>query len=279
MHTIIEILQKTSSFLEKKGVENARLDSEYILATALNCRRLDLYLKFERPLSEAELAAIRPLLRRRSRREPLQYVLGTSEFFDTSLVVDQRALIPRPETEQFVERILAKPKQSPKRILELGTGCGAIAIALASHYPGASLTAVDRSEEALVLARENITASGFMDRLELRESDWFKTIEGKYDLIVSNPPYLSEEEWRAAQPEVREHEPRVALVAAKDGLADLEKILVGALPFLRAGGLLALETGLAHHKALALIADQLSYRGWKSEEDLLGSKRFFFAWK
>ena len=279
MYTTIEILEKSRRFLEEKGGESARLDSEHILASALNCKRLDLYLQYDRPLSETQLATIRPLLRRRSRREPLQYILGTVEFFDTSLAVDRRALIPRPETEQFVERILAKIKRPPKRIVDLGTGCGAIAIALTSHYPRASLTAVDLSDKALDLARENIAASGLEDRIEVLQSDWYDAIEGAYDLIVSNPPYLSEEEWRSAQVEVREFEPRAALVAPKGGLADLETILIGAPPYLKPDGVVALETGIAHHEALALLAERLPYQGWESQDDLLGRKRFFYASK
>ena len=277
MYTTIEILEKSSRFLEEKEVESARLDSEHILASALNCKRLDLYLQYDRPLSETQLAAIRPLLRRRSRREPLQYILGTVEFFDISLAVDRRALIPRPETEQLVERVLAKIKRPPQRILDLGTGCGAIAIALTSHYPRASLTAVDQSDKALDLARENIAASGLEDRIEVLQSDWYDAIEGAYDLIVSNPPYLSEEEWRSAQVEVREFEPRAALVAPKGGLADLETILIGAPPYLKPNGVVALETGIAHHEALALLAERLPYQGWESQDDLLGRKRFFYA--
>ena len=279
MHTTIEILEKSRRFLEEKGVESARLDSEQILASALNCKRLDLYLQYDRPLNEAQLAAIRPLLRRRARREPLQYILGTVEFFEISLAVDRRALIPRPETEQLVEGILAKIKSPPQRILDLGTGCGAIAIALAARYPRASLTAVDQSDKALGLARENIAASGLEDRIEALQSDWYGAIEGAYDLIVSNPPYLSEEEWRTAQPEVRAFEPRTALVAPKGGLADLEKILRGAPPYLKPNGVVALETGIAHHEALALLGGRLPYQGWESQDDLLGNTRFFYAWR
>src|SRR5882724_9418143 len=160
MLTVLEIIRKTTDFLAGKGIESARLNSELLVGHALGLKRMQLYLQFERPLSEAELEKIRPLVRRRGQHEPVQYVLGETDFFGLHLKTDRRALIPRPETEQLLELITTRLTAPPARVLDLGTGSGAIALALAKQYPLAAVTAVDTSEDALALARENAEATG-----------------------------------------------------------------------------------------------------------------------
>jgi release factor glutamine methyltransferase len=280
MLTVLEVIKKTTDFFAAKGIESPRLNAELLVGHALALKRMQLYLLFERPLTAAELEAIRPLVRRRGQREPLQYILGETEFFGLKLKVDRRALIPRPETERLLELVVERLAQPPARILELGTGSGAIALGLAKHYPQSQVTAVDLSEEALALAQENAVAGGFAAQVTLLRSNWFAGLppEARFDLIVANPPYLSAEETAQSAPEVRGHEPAKALTAADGGLADLREILSGTPRFLAAGGMLALETGIAQHAELARLATAAGFKRTESLPDLTGRDRFMLAW-
>jgi release factor glutamine methyltransferase len=281
MPSVLEIIQKSSEFLSARGVESARLNAELLIGHALELKRMQLYLQFERVLTEPELEKIRPLVKRRSQREPLQYIIGTVEFGGLKLKVDRRALIPRPETELLIEKIVGLCVQPPQSVLDLGTGTGAIALALAKAFSEAQITAVDVSPEALALAAENVLASGFGPRVRLTNSAWFKGLqpEDRFELIVSNPPYLTDAETDAAAPEVRGHEPRSALVGGLDGLVDLREIISAASPFLAPGGLLALETGIAQHAELMTLAAAHGFERIESGRDLTGRDRFIFAWK
>jgi release factor glutamine methyltransferase len=280
MITVLEVIKKTTDFLNAKGVESPRLNAELIVGHTLGLKRMQLYLQFERPLSEGELEKIRPLVRRRGQREPVQYILGETEFAGLRLKTDPRALIPRPETELLVELVCARLPNPPQRILDLGTGTGAIALALAKNYPEASVTALDISAEALALAGENAKICGLEGRVCWLESSWFQALppEAQFDLIVANPPYLSAEETAQANPEVREHEPANALTASgPDGLGDLRHILSSACRHLAVGGLLALETGISQHAALMQLASECGYVRVESQRDLAGRERFLFA--
>ena len=280
MRTVLEIIKRSAEFLAGKGVESARLNAELLIGHALGLKRMQLYLQFERPLTEPELEKIRPLVRRRGQREPLQHILGETEFHGLRLKTDCRALIPRPETELLIELIIARLVAPPARILDLGTGSGAIALTLAQHYPEAQVVATDTSAEALALARENATRSGMEGRVRWLESDWFAGLAGEtFDLIVSNPPYLSEAEVAAAAPEVRDHEPRAALTPGGDGSTALGAILASAGAHLTAGGLLALETGIAQHAGLLAAAAQRGFVAAESKPDLTGRDRYVFARK
>lgn len=279
MITVLEVVQKTTEFLAGKGVESARLNAELLIGHALGLKRMQLYLQFERVLVEAELEKIRPLVKRRSQREPLQYIVGDTEWSGVKLKVDKRALIPRPETELLVERVIERLAEPPLRILDLGTGSGAIALALAKRYENAAVTAVDASDEALALASENGKALGLADRVNFLKSNWYEALKADepYDLIVSNPPYLTADETAAAEPEVRAHEPVSALTAADAGLADLRTIIAGARRYLKPGGLLALETGIAQHAELARLLAEAGFTGVESLRDLTERDRFVMA--
>lgn len=280
MLTVLEIIRRTTEFLASRGVESPRLSAEHLVGHALGLNRMRLYLEFERPLTEPELVRIRPLVKRRSQREPLQHILGEVDFAGVRLKVDRRALIPRPETELLVEVVASWAVENPPvaRIADLGTGTGAIALGLAERLPSVTVLAVDREDAALTLARENGAARSCGARVEFVRSDWFTAMpSAPYDIIVSNPPYLSEAELVDVAPEVRDFEPRSALVAAEDGLGDLLKIISGAGEHLRRGGLLALETGPSQHAALIAAATGAGYSKVESRRDLAGRDRFILA--
>jgi protein-(glutamine-N5) methyltransferase, release factor-specific len=282
MLSLLEIITKTTDFFAAKGVESPRLNAEQIIGHALGLKRMQLYVQFERPLSGAELDKIRPLVKRRAQREPLQHILGTVEWGGLTLKCDKRALVPRPETEELFELVLerAKPAEgAAPRVLDLGTGTGALALALAKAWPSARVTAVDASDDALALARENAYATGLAERVVFLRSDWFSALpaDAVFDVIVSNPPYLTDEEVAAAEPEVRLHDPRPALVAPDAGLADLKKIIAGAASRLAPGGLLALETGVGQHAALLAEIAAAGLREGEGRLDLRGRERFVFA--
>ncbi|MCC5840664.1 MAG: peptide chain release factor N(5)-glutamine methyltransferase [Opitutales bacterium] len=277
MQTVLEILKKTEGYFAKAGIAAARLDAEWLLAHALGCKRLDLFLQFDRPLKEAELAPLREMVKRRARREPLQHIIGHVDFCGLRLTVGSDTLIPRPETELLVERIVEKlASPPPQRIADLGTGSGALALALASAFPSAGVHAVDASTAALEQARANAAANHLTDRITWHHGDWCAPLDGTFDLIVSNPPYLSQADWEAAEPEVRLFEPRQALVAEDEGCADLLTILEQARRHLKPGGLLALETNIDHHPRLLAAAAKLGYTDLQAEQDCSGRPRFLF---
>lgn len=280
MLTVLEIIKRTTEFFQKHGIESPRLNAELLVGHALSLKRMQLYLQFERPLAETELAKIRPLVKRRSEREPLQYIVGSTDFSGLTLKVDRRALIPRPETELLVE--IAKEQCAgtpPSRVLDLGTGTGAIALALAHHFATAAVTAVDVSGEALKLAGENAVALGLGERVRFLQSDWFAAVPPgeKFDLIVANPPYLSDAETKETAPEVQKFEPWNALSAGPDGAEALRKIIADAPARLEEGGRLLLETGIAQHAQLLEAARTAGFATVESRRDLTGRDRFVIA--
>ncbi len=281
MITVLEVIKRTTDFLAGKGIDNARLNAEHLVGHALGLKRMQLYLQFERPLTEPELEEIRPMVRRRGLREPLQYIVGETDFFGLKLKVDRRALIPRPETEYLLELVTQKLTEPPATILDLGTGSGAIALGLARHYPNAQVVGVDVSAEALALATENAVATGLGARVVLRQSDWFAQMDGAsvFDLIVANPPYLSEQEVAETELEVRGFEPQSALTPGGDGSAALDKIIRAAHRHLTPTGLLALETGIMQHPGLLELLRETGYARTESLKDLAGRDRFVLAWR
>ena len=275
--TLREIKSKTEKFFSEKGIPNGTLDTDLILSHALKLKRLDLYLDLERPIYEKELAHMREMVRRRAMREPLQYILGESYFFNCSLRVDKRALIPRPETELLVDQVLPL-LQDTEHILELGTGSGAIVCALAKSGLAAKIIAVDRDSEALALAKSNADALALSEQITFLESDWFSAVspEIQFDMIISNPPYLSEELYESAEPEVKDFEPKQALLSGDAGMSDLKKIIEQAYRFLKPGGYLVFETGTDQHAELSEEAQRIGYPGIKTTQDLNGYDRFLW---
>lgn len=278
MQNLLETLKKATDFLARKGLEKPRAEAEHLFAAGLGLKRLDLYLQFERLLTDAEVEKLRGLTVRRGNREPLQHIVGQVEFRDLVLKSDKRALVPRPETEELVDLALALfPADQPVRVLDLGTGSGAIALAIASERPAWVVEALDRSPDALALARENAERCGLTARVAFAESDWFSAVTDAYDLIVSNPPYLTEAEVAAAEPEVKQFDPMSALVAPEDGLADLRKVLEGACAHLRADGWVLCETGIGQHPALAELSTRLGFALAEGLPDMSGRPRFWRA--
>lgn len=283
MLTVLDVVQKSATFLEGKGVENARLNAEWLIGSALGIDRMKLYMQFDRPLGESELSDMRALVARRGKREPLQYILGTTPFHEITLKTDGRALIPRPETEQLVDLIISEigSSESQMRILDLGTGTGAIALALAFALPQAELVAVDQSPAALELAQENAYFCGMQNRVKFVESNWLSALQDEvsFDVIVSNPPYLTEEEMASAEPEVRDHEPKDALFAGSAGLQDLNTIVEDSYPLLKEGGSLWLESGICHRAALVERCESTGYSEAQGLDDWSGRPRFIHAKK
>lgn len=279
--TVREIKERTEAFFKSREVPNARFDTDALIAHVLGLKRLELYLDMERPLTESQLAALRPLVKRRANREPLQYILGAVEFYGMELKVDARGLIPRHETEELIEQIVEQLPEAPEKILDLGTGSGALALALAQKYPEATVDAVDVSPLALSLARENAQSLGLESRVQFHEGNWFAPLdsgEHPYDLIVSNPPYLTKKEMATAEPEVADYEPHDALVSGDDGLDAIREIFNGVEAFLKKGGLLALETGISQQAELDALSAAANLEG-HCLHDFSGRPRFYFARK
>lgn len=279
MLTVLDIIKRSTEFFQKHGIENPRLNAELLVGHSLGLKRMQLYLQFERPLAEPELARIRPLVKRRSEREPLQYIIGSTEFSGLTLKVDRRALIPRPETELLVEMAVEKcAALAPAQVLDLGTGSGALALALAKSFPAAQVMAVDVSADALALARENAAALGLEERVHFVRSDWFAAVpERKFELIVANPPYLSDAETRETASEVKDFEPWGALSAGPAGTEALLRIIAESPRWLAPGGRLLLETGIAQHAELLAAARAAGFTQVESRRDLTGRDRFVSA--
>lgn len=278
--TPLDLLRWTTEYLAGKSFHNARLNAELLLAGVLGCKRLDLYLQFDRPLKAAELAEFKARLRRRARREPLQYIEGTAAFRNLTLRVDPRVLIPRPETELLVGEVLRWAEgRTGLAVLDIGTGSGAVAISLATE--GASLfgrlVATDLSPDALALAQANAAAVGCT--VDFREGSVYTPVPGeRFDVVVSNPPYIAEGERGELDAEVRDWEPQAALYAGPDGLDVLREIVGGAPEYLNAGGLLALEIGCSQGEPVTeLIANMGAFATPRLVRDLAGRTRIVLA--
>lgn len=246
--TVLEVIQRSTEFLQQKGVESPRLQIELMLGQVLNVPRLKLYLNFERALNESELVRVREMVKRRATREPLQHILGGTSFCGLEIKCSRAALVPRPETELLAERgwqFLSTLHSQPSTVLDLGTGTGCIAIALAAKAPQAAIHAIDISSEALALAKENADKSRVAERITFYSGDGFAALPGglQFDLMVSNPPYIASAEIGALQNEVRDFDPRLALDGGKDGLDFYRRIAKEGLAFLKRSGKLMVEFG------------------------------------
>jgi release factor glutamine methyltransferase len=265
MINIIELIRLTTRYFQEKKIESARLDAELLLAHALGVRRIDLYLNYDRPIQKEELRAFRILVRRRAHREPVAYITGVKEFWSLEFAVNPSVLIPRPETELLVEQALHASEAAytktgqPLSILELGTGCGAVAVALArilAHK--AIITATDISPEALSVARRNAIRHRVQERARFLCGNLFEPIEPGFrcDLIVSNPPYIPSSLIPALMPEVRQHEPIQALDGGENGLSVIRMIIQEAPSRLLDGGRLLLEMGDEQREPIRTLLEE-----------------------
>ncbi len=279
--TVREIISRSTEYLKGHGVDTARLDSELLLAEALNLTRIQLYLQLERPLQEEELARLRQLLGKRAKqRVPVAYLLGKKEFYGLDLAVSPQVLIPRPETELLVE-LVAKKAPKSARALEVGIGSGAISISLAKALPELKIWATDLSREALLIAQENCQRHQVAERIQLLEGDLFAPVLGKegfFEVVVANPPYIPHSQLPTLAPELR-HEPQLALDGGPDGLSVLEPLVREAYTYLAPGGLLALELGEGQGEAVTAIATKAGFVEPSCHNDYSGFERFFIAWR
>jgi release factor glutamine methyltransferase len=277
LKSILEVIRSGTVFLEKKGVESPRLNMEHLLAHVLGLKRLELYLQFERPLGESELTRLRELTTRRAKGEPLQHLVGTWDFGDLVFKCDARALIPRPETEELVGKIIARCKSAPPaRILDMGCGSGVIGHSLAAAFPGARVMLTDVSADALALARENAGALALSERVEFVESDLFSRVHGRFDVLAANLPYIPRGEVVTLSREVQ-RDPVVALDGGVQGVEIIERFVGEAAPFCEPGALVALEHGPDQGGVIQAWLEAAGFSERTLERDLSGRERFSFA--
>lgn len=274
--SLLEVLTSGTAYLQKRSIDEARLNMEHLLAHVLGCRRLDIYLRFGERLAEPELVTLRSLLRRRGEGEPLQHLLGSVEFSGHEFISDHRALIPRPETDYLVESVLKRVASAkPARVLDMGTGSGCIGISLALALNVPTVVA-DISEDALDLTRLNISRLAPALPIQTIRSDLFEKITGDFELIVANLPYIPRSEIPKLSIEVQ-RDPVLALDGGPIGTEIVDRFLEAALPHLTKGSLVALEVGHDQGHVTAAKAAELGYTSCEVAADLAGVERFVFA--
>lgn len=278
--TVRQALREGTEFLSRMGVESARLDAELLLGKAVGCGREELYLNYEVPLKASEKTRFRQVLQRRARREPIPYITGHQEFWSLDFLVTQDVLVPRPETELLVEVALDHmgqlDKDFPLKILDLGTGSGAIAISLAKERSGAEIWATDLSAGALEIAQANAVGHGVKEKIHLLRGDIFEPVEGRrgyFHMVVSNPPYVRREEIRTLPPEVRDWEPESALDGGLDGIELYRRIIHEGYLYLVDGGFMVLEIGADIRDRVSRLfasvgrySESLVYQDWADRD-------------
>jgi release factor glutamine methyltransferase len=280
--TVLEGIQKSAEFLSKKGVDTPRLQAELLLAHVLKLARMKLYLNFERPLAPAEVDALRELVQRRGRREPLQHIVGSISFCGLEITVNRNVLVPRPETELLAEQgwtFLSTLNPQPSTALDFGTGSGCLAVALAVKCPDATVHAVDISEPALQVAKQNAEHHHVTDRIQFLQGDGFNALPAgsQFDLIISNPPYIPAAEIETLQPEVRDYDPRAALDGGADGLDFYRRFADQTPPFLKSDGRLLLEFGDGQSDSIKKIFENQNWIVEAIREDYNQRPRILMA--
>ena len=282
--TIMKILNWTKQYFEAKGVENPRLDAEVLLCAVLKCQRITLYVDFERPLSEEELATYREYVRRRGNFEPLAYILGERAFMRNTFKVNKATLVPRPETELLVESLVRiaplLKREGNVKILDIGTGSGAIIVSLLDYLPNAKGVGVDISVDALIVAKENSEKIGVTGRIGFVRSDVFSKLplEKKFDIIVSNPPYIPAGDIAGLDKDVQQ-EPRGALDGGADGLDFYRRITAEAMDHMAEEGVLAFEIGIGQAAAVQQLCLDAGFVKTAVRKDYAGIERMVFAVK
>jgi len=269
---LLKLLRWMTDYFAEKGIDNPRLDAELLLAHVLQLDRVGLYLNYDRPLVAEELDIIRPLVKRRGQREPLQYLLESTEFWSLEFIVTPDVLIPRADTEILVEETLGRAG-SEGQLLDVGTGSGAIVISLASELPDWQMVGLDISTAALAIARKNLEKHQVADQVKLLQGDLAELPVQQYDLIVSNPPYIAEKEWDELMPEVRCFEPQLALLAENNGLDCYQKLADQAISRLKSHGWLLVEVGYQQAEAVKKIFVASGLANLSVREDYSGQPR------
>jgi len=281
VRTVMEVVRLSTGYLQGHGSGSPRLDAELLAATALGVRRLDLYLQFDRPLDEAQLSAVRELVRRRGDGEPVAYITGEREFYGRPFSVSAAVLIPRPETETLVDLALKRicavshDGRAP-RIADLGTGSGCVALTLAAEIPAATVVATDLSEAALAVAAANARRHDLAGRVELIAGSWADPLRGReFDVVVSNPPYIPSAELAALAGDVRDHEPALALDGGEDGLDAYRALLPSLAAILAPGGWAAVEIDIRAATSVSTLARDALGAGLRilGHDDLSGRPR------
>jgi release factor glutamine methyltransferase len=283
--TILEMIQWGTSYLAEKGFDESRLTIEHLLSHVLRLRRVQLYTNFEKPLTDAELASFKALLQRRLQHEPLQYIVGTTEFMGREFVVDKRVLIPRPESELLVEVAVRYAKENfprlPSRILDIGTGSGCLAVSCAAMIQDAAVTAFDISDDAIHVAGMNAEKNGVSDKIVFSVGDVFKInaadFPEKFHLIVSNPPYISKADFEELQPEIRVFEPSLATTDGDDGLSFYRCIAGIARTLLEPNGAVIAEHAFDQSAGVENIFREAGWGSTESVKDYSGNPRCFIA--
>lgn len=293
--TIGKLLAWTADYFKGKGLDSPRLDAEVLLAHLLERDRMYLYVHFDEPLEEAELAAYREMVRRRAAHEPVAYITGTREFMGYDFRVTRATLIPRPATETLVEaaldgikrlREIAGNDTKAVRFADIGAGTGAIALSVLAETADAAgcgrieATLVDIAEDALAVAEENASSLAVRERADFRAGDLLAPLErGAYDAILSNPPYIRADEMAHLAPDVRDYEPHTALTDGGDGLSFYRRLIAGAREYMRERAFLAVECGLGEADAIVSLAEAAGWREIETRQDLAGIDRVVVMWK
>jgi release factor glutamine methyltransferase len=283
MLTVLEALNSASNYLQNKGIKSSRLNAELLLSHVLNCKRLELYLSFDRPLQKSEIDSYRGLLKRRSDFEPLQYIIGKVEFYGLKFEVNKSVLIPRPETELLVEAVIESVgKDESINILDIGSGSGNISIALAKNIPSCRVVGLDISEEAIVISKRNAKLNGVDNQLMFVKKNIFNGIdnfENKFDVIVSNPPYVSIEDFANLDPELRLFEPKIALTDESNGLSFYRTISSLSKTLLKNNGKLFFEIGDAQAEKVKKILMDDNYKNILIKKDYSDIERIIMGEK
>ncbi len=272
MLTVLESIQKTTDYFTAKGIELPRLNAELMLAEILNCKRLDLYLAFDKPLKENEMKIFREWIARRGKYEPLQYIIGHVDFYDCKIYVNKNVLIPRQETEILIDIVLNDfGTDKELNILDIGTGSGALAIALAKQMSKCNFTAIDISEDALATAKKNALFNS-VENISFRMQDIKNYIPNnfsdKFDLIVSNPPYVSKNEYEGIQKEIKSFEPRIAVTDNSDGYEFYDIISNKADKLLKSGGVIYFELGIGQSYRVSQLLSENQFTDIRIHKDL-----------
>ena len=282
---VVDLLDWTSGYFEQHDIPNPRLDAEVLLGHLLDKSRLQLYLHFEMPVFQEHLTLFRDLIKKRIEHTPVSYLTNRKEFLSLDFYVDKRVLIPRPETEQLVETVLATNTDTPQRMLDLGTGSGVIATSVAVHQSEWDIVATDISEPALAVAQQNAEAHACTAQITFMSGDLFEPIkmmetpeQRQFDWIVCNPPYIKNAERDSLSPDVRDHEPEIALFAGDDGLAVIRRLISEAPQYLAPNGKLLFEIGATQAEPVrALIDAEPAYCGCEFLKDYAKKDRLVLA--